>query len=575
MDELALKDSRRLTGPNLLLDSPGAVIEVALGGHAAERVVEAWRDSARRILEALGWGSETLSTRIHSGGASLALSAPVDVLYAATEVNEWAWEAAVAAVSGGSEPGLNEAAERLRETIAAERNPKLIALRAAAHQHGVRFLSDDDEASVGSGRGSLSWPVDSLPEPDEVPWERVHDVPVVLVTGSNGKTTTVRLVAAMASAAGRTPGYSSTDGIFIGRELVDEDDWSGPGGARKVLRDNRVKVAILETARGGMLRRGLGVERAEAAAVTNVAADHIGEYGVEDVRAIAEAKLVVRRALGRSGILVINAEDEVLAASAEAYDLPLTWFSLDAESPRLLRHLQARGDASVVEDGRMVIISKGKRAPIIEVSEVPMTLGGAARYNIANALAAIPLAFALGIGIDAVRGALREFDSRSAVNPGRGNFFQLGGVTVLVDFVHNPHGMHALAEMVMMLPAKRRLIVLGQAGDRDDASIKELVRAACEIPLDRIIIKEMTSYLRGRPAGEVPALIEEQLKALGTPAEKIGRAEDEVSAARKALEWAREGDILILPVHSQRAEVLTLIERMISGAWRPGGELPS
>ncbi len=421
----------------------------------------------------------------------------------------------------------------------------------------------------------MTWPVDSLPDPDGVPWHEAHDVPVALVTGSNGKTTTVRLVAAMASAAGRTPGYSSTDGIFVGRELVDEDDWSGPGGARKVLRDNRVKVAILETARGGMLRRGLGVERAEAAAVTNVAADHIGEYGVEDVRAIAEAKLVVRRALGRSGILVINAEDEVLAASAEAYDLPLTWFSLDAESPRLLRHLQARGDASVVEDGRMVIISKGKRAPIIEVSEVPMTLGGAARYNIANALAAIPLAFALGIGIDAVRGALREFDSRSAVNPGRGNFFQLGGVTVLVDFVHNPHGMHALAEMVMMLPAKRRLIVLGQAGDRDDASIKELVRAACEIPLDRIIIKEMTSYLRGRPAGEVPALIEEQLKALGTPAEKIGRAEDEVSAARKALEWAREGDILILPVHSQRAEVLTLIERMISGAWRPGGELPS
>jgi UDP-N-acetylmuramyl tripeptide synthase len=203
-----------------------------------------------------------------------------------------------------------------------------------------------------------------------------------------------------------------------------------------------------------------------------------------------------------------------------------------------------------------------------------LTFSGAARYNIANVLAAVPLARALGIPLDAIRSALAEFSGGSAINPGRGNLFELGGVRVLVDFAHNPHGMHALAELVTALPAKRRLLVLGQAGDRDDASIRALAQEALEIPLDRIIIKEMTKYLRGRAEGEVPALIEETLGEAGVPGERVRRAEDEIDALHQALDWSRPGDLLIFPVHAQREEVLDMLERLSSAAWSPGQKLP-
>ncbi len=539
MTTLALHDSRRLTGPNLITDSAGAVLDVTLGPHEPERVVRIWREQAQRILASVDWHNEEIHARTFPGGASLVMTAPIDALYAATEVNEWAWAAAEAELEGGSEPDLTEAAERLRGLIAEERNPALIALKKAAHARSVCFLSDDDRASVGMGRGSLTWPVDSLPRPDEVDWKSVHDVPVALVTGSNGKTTTVRLVAAIARAAGFTPGYCSTDGIFVGGALVDAGDWSGPGGARWVLRDKEVDVAVLETARGGVLRRGLGVRRADAAIVTNVAADHLGEWGVHDVEAIAQAKLVVGRAVGRGGKLIVNADDPVLARRATALDVPLTWFTMEPTAPHIATFVAEGVDMCVVEDGAFVLIQKGhrhragdgrriregRRQVVAEVSEVPITFGGAAGYNIYNVLGAIPVATALGLSMEPIRSGLLTFGRTPADNPGRSNLFELGGVKILVDFAHNPHGMQALGATAVALPAKRRLLILGQAGDRDDESIRELARAAWAIHPDRIIVKEMRKYLRGRPEGEVPALIVEELTRRGATPEAIARAD--------------------------------------------------
>src|SRR5436305_3387256 len=314
---MELLDSRRLTGPNLLSPCEGAVLDVALTPAEADAVVAAWRQAARALLDAVGWGGEEIAVRRFPGGASLFLSAPLDALYAATEANETAWEAARAAVSGGTgapDPDLAATVERLRAAVAAERNPALLALGDAAATRGVAFLADGEQVSVGLGSGSLAWPVAELPRPEEVPWESVHDVPVVLVTGTNGKTTTVRLLAAMARAAGIAAGSTSTDRIEVAGEEVTRGDYSGPGGARALLRDRRVELAVLETARGGMLRRGLAVRRADAAAVTNVAADHLGEFGVHDLAALADAKLVVARAPGPAAPPGRNADDPLLAA---------------------------------------------------------------------------------------------------------------------------------------------------------------------------------------------------------------------------------------------------------------------
>ncbi|MEA2724881.1 MAG: cyanophycin synthetase, partial [Gemmatimonadales bacterium] len=336
-------DSRRLTGPGLLLDRPGAVLELRLGEHDPERAIAAWESAARRLLRDAGWADEQLSTRRFPGGVSLALTAPVDGLYAATELNELAWEAAAAELGEGPRPDYDAGLVSLRGAIAAESNPALVALRTAARTRRVTFLSGEEQVSVGSGAGVLVWPESALPEPGTVDWSRVHDVPIALVTGSNGKTTVVRLLAAMIRAAGRVPGYTSTDGVTVGAVAIEEGDFSGPSGARMVLRRPEVEIAVLETARGGLLRRGLQVEQADAAVITNIADDHLGEFGIESLAELAETKLLVAKALGSRGTLVLNADDPMLVARSPAVQAAITWFSLEPTSPLIAAHTQAGG----------------------------------------------------------------------------------------------------------------------------------------------------------------------------------------------------------------------------------------
>jgi UDP-N-acetylmuramyl tripeptide synthase len=517
---------------------------------------------------------------VFPSGVSLALTAPVDALYAATEVNEWAWEAARTRLAGKAEPDLAEAAVRLRETIAAESNPPLLALRAAARERGVLFLSDDDLVSVGAGTGSLTWPAREVPSPDAVDWSQVHDVPIALITGTNGKTTTVRALTAIAEAAGRVPGVASTDWIQAGREILDRDDWSGPGGARRVLREPSVDLAVLETARGGILRRGLAVDRADVALITNVAEDHLGEFGVHDVAALAAVKLVVARGCRR---LVLNADDPELVRGWErdhhaggetsAPDgtgrpdgvPPVTWFSLDPENPVVREHRERGGQCAVFQDGHVVLTEGSASRPVAAVQDIPMTLGGAAGYNVANALAAIAVADALGLPTDAMTRGLAAFDCTPQANPGRLNRFDLGGVQVLVDYAHNPHGIRAVMEMARALGGSRRLVLLGQAGDRSEEAIRTLVRTVWEAGPDRIVVKEMRQHLRGREAGEVPSIIQDELRRLGVPPDRVDRADTELEGVRRALEWGRPGDQLLLFCHAEREAVIALLKGLTGG----------
>ena len=558
---MKLLDSRRLTGPNLLWDLEGAVLDVALSEEEARPLTEAWVRQAGRILEAVGWGAEELCVRRFPGGANLGLSAQIDRLYTATEVNEWALDAAAAELAGRapSDADLAEAAARLREETEREHNPALLALRDAATAHRVSFLWDAQHATLGRGSGSLTWAISDLPTSREVPWDQISDIPVVLVTGTNGKTTTVRLLASMVRAAGVVVGTTSTDRVEVDGEVLDQGDCSGPGGARTLLRDRRVEVAVLETARGGILRRGLAVTRADAAAVTNVAADHLGEFGVNDLAALAEAKLVPARVVRPHGRVVLNADDPELRARTGNFGAPVVWFSLDPDQPGFDDLLVSGYAGCTLEEGELVRYGEERRQVIARVDEVPIAFGGAARHNLANALCAIGLAGALGLSLDAMREGLRSFRGTPGDNPGRGNVFEVNGARVLLDYAHNPHGLTALIGFAAGFPARRRLLILGQAGDRDEAEIRNLVRTAWTFRPDLIVVKEMPEMLRGRNPGEVPAILEDELRRLGVPADAVVRAEDDLDAARKALAWARPGDLLLLLVHNQRAEVLELL----------------
>jgi len=574
-------DSRRLTGPNVVTPRAGAVLEARLEAAGAARAIAAWRTAARALLDAVGWTREELFVREFDStgapgapgasgedgacGASLALTAPLDALYAATEVNECAFERAVRSVAGEAETdaGLKADAARLRGVIEAERNPALDALRAAAGERGCAFLSDDDDVSVGLGAGSFTWPVGELPPPEDVPWSEVRDVPLALITGTNGKTTTARLLAAIASAAGRVPGATSTDWLRIGDEVVDRGDWSGPGGARRVLRDRRTELAVLETARGGILRRGLAVERADVAAVLNVAEDHLGEWGVGSLGGLCDAKMVVTRV---APACVLNADDALVLERGRALeaDRDVTWFTLDPEHPHVRAHVERGGRAALFvagddADGELVLAHGAERRPLLRASGIPVTLGGAARYNVANALAAAALADALGLGTDAIRAGLSRFANTPAANPGRLNEFCVRGARVLVDFAHNAHGQLAVLDLARRLPHRRLILLLGQAGDRDDAAIRDLVRVTWDARPDLIVIKELTEHLRGRPVGEVPDLIEAELERLGCPASARVRARNEMDAVLIALEQVGPGDLVLLFAHDRRDAVLQLV----------------
>lgn len=562
-------DSRRLLGPNLYDGRFGAVLDVTCDEARAGALVGAWFTHARSLARALGWDRAALRARRTRAGASLFLPAPIDVLMCATEVNEQAWVCAEA----GEERPDDAVVTRLRATANAERRtrPHLADAYATAVTTGITASFDEQSLCLGSGNGSRVWPFGDLPPAAEIAWREVRDVPIALVTGTNGKTTTTRLVAAMWRAAGRVAGWCCSDGVWVNGVQVASGDYSGPAGAREVLRNARVEAAVLETARGGILRRGLAVSRASAAIITNISADHLGEYGIRALSELAWVKSVVARALPIEGHLVLNADDEQLVTLAERMTAQVSWFSVVPDHPLLGVHVADGGDAAMVRDGRVMLHVGKAWHDLGDVTTMPITLNGTAPHNIANVLGSTLLGAAVGIPVDAMREALATFGGAATDNPGRLQITRLGGVTVLIDFAHNPEGLAALCKTAMAIPATRRLLILGQAGNRGDELIRALPRAAFAVmPFDHVIIKEMISMLRGRAAGEVPRILADELSRLGMCQEQVETVESEIAAIRRAFDWARDGDLIICPAHVNKAEVVGLVRQLSEMGWAPG-----
>jgi UDP-N-acetylmuramyl tripeptide synthase len=581
------EDSRRLTGANLYFDGAGAALEAAPGVAVDAGVLQRWRERIEQARDALGWPPGAIVVRTHATGASLAFEAPPDQLYVATEVNEWALYSALglhasdAPVDEDAElprPHVahfddGEALRRLRDLARAEARPGLHALVAAARARGVPAHADDELLSLGEGEAAQAWPLDALPAIDAVPWQDLRAIPKAVVTGSNGKTTTVRLLAAMLGAHGLRAGYSSTDGLFVDGVSVEAGDYSGPVGARTVLRDPRVQSAVLETARGGLLRRGLVADDARVAVVTNVSADHFGEYGIHGLDDIAAVKLVVAKSLAADGLLVLNADDAMLVAHAPP-DRRTGWFALE------LGDAAARGlPACGAREGRLVLVLADGEHDLGVVSEMPLSVGGAARYNIANIAAASLAASALGIAPATIAGVLARFGARNADNPGRLQRWTLGDVEVLLDYAHNPDGLQGLLDVAAGLRRGGRLaLLLGHAGNRLESDFRALAAVAAAARPDRVWLKDIGGdYLRGRASGDVAMILRDALHAAGMDEADLPVCLDEAEAVRQALAWARAGDLLVLPVHepARRDVVVGLLDALQAGGWRAGQPLPA
>jgi cyanophycin synthetase len=570
------------------------VLEVS-GIDVDDALIAGWLLRVTRARERLQWDVPGVVARRHAHGASFALAAPDDTLLVATEVNEWAlcatllerdphhWvgleDALIAAtLEDAAEPQsvippvLEQGAalarlERLRD---AEARPALLALLAAAKNHALPHLLGDTTLTLGAGTGGQDFALAQLPDPAAVRWEALRDIPTALVTGSNGKTTTVRLLAACARAHGWRSAYNCTDGVFLDSEMLESGDYSGPAGAWRVLREHSAEAALVEAARGGILRRGVAVSQAQVALVTNISPDHFGEYGIDDLDGLADVKLTVAAVVTADGLLVLNADDDLLVTKSRGLAArfgrspALGWFALDADTPMLREHRARGGSTCGVRDGRLWVRHAGADHDLGSIAAMPLTVEGSATYNIANLAGAALAAVALGMPGEVIAAMFAHFGATPADNPGRMMRFEVNGVRVLVDYAHNPAGLRGLLNVAEHLRAGvgRLGILLGHAGNRQDTEIEEVARVAAEFHPALIVVKENEGHLRGREAGEIPRLIRAELMRAGLSAAVLPVRMSELEAARCALEWARPGDVLALPVHSPaaRAQVLQLLE---------------
>ncbi len=446
------------------------------------------------------------------------------------------------------------------------------------------------ELAVAAVRGELAADdVDALPRfvesdqrRDDRP-EYVRDIdrrtPAVGITGTNGKTTTTRLLSHIIRGTGRHVGWCSSSGVYIDGQLVLDGDYTGPSGARRVLADPAVEVAVLETARGGILLRGLGYESNDVGVILNVSADHLDMQGIETVETLAEVKSVVVQVTRPDGMVVLNADDPLVLAQRERVRATVTLTSQHAGNAAVAAHVAAGGRAVVCDGDEVVLLNGDCRTRLFGLDDAPMTYGGRARHMVENALAASAAALGLGISPEDLSRGVATFTPDIQHNVGRLNVFDLDGRIVVVDYAHNESGLQALIEFSrsLMAPDRRLRVVIGTAGDRQDEVFEALGHVAAA-GADGVYLKETPKYLRGRIEGEGPAIMRATIVADGAGDRLHGVVLGENDAMLAALDASGPGDaVAVMCVEEQLRVFGTLRDRGarpwdgVSNGQRPGG----
>ena len=370
-------------------------------------------------------------------------------------------------------------------------------------------------------------------------------IPVIAVTGTNGKTTTVRLIAHLFRLGDRVVGFTTTDGTYLQNRLVLEGDMTGPFSANIILSNPTVDIAVLETARGGLLRAGLGFDEVDVGVVLNVAADHLGLRGINTIEQLADVKAVVAAVVKREGHAVLNADDPLVYAMRDRTPGDIVLFSAkpDGESEEFETHLTRNGIGARIENDTFVIRRGRLRIPIAPVREVPLMLGGAAKFQRENILAAIATAYVQGMRYDDIRAGLLSFFPSPSLTPGRLNLMRVHNGRVLVDYAHNPSAIGGLIEFVQGIDANRRIGVVTAPGDRRDEDLRNVGRVlAC---LDHVVIKE-DKERRGRDAGDIAGLISEGLRDGGMEENRYETIYNEQEAITHALEQMKDNDLVVI-----------------------------
>ena len=412
-------------------------------------------------------------------------------------------------------------------------------------------------------------------------WIRDADraIPTISISGTNGKSTVTRLIAHILATAGRRVGMTTSDGVLVGERVVEPGDWTGPGGARRILGRHDVDVAVLETARGGIVLRGMGYESNDASVLTNVSADHLDLQGIHTLPELAEVKATICRITRPDGWVVLNGDDPLVASVARRVRASVAYFSLvPGGTPLVGRHIAGGGRAYLIHDGAISECAGGVETSIVEIDRIPVTVGGLARHNVANALAGAAGARALGASIAEVRRGLIDFSPTVDRSPGRLNLFRLGARVVVVDFAHNEAGVEAVLDVAQGIAggaagrAAPVTSIIGTAGDRPDDTLRGIGRIAAARS-QRVAVKETLAYLRGRTReGVVGELLAGITEGGGTVA-NVPIYPGEVEALRAELNGTgaeaaagggrRDGPrVIVLLCHEDRVGVFALLAEL-------------
>ena len=407
----------------------------------------------------------------------------------------------VAKIIGLDVCGIDIMAESMKEPLRTN-GGVVLEVNAAP---GFRMHLDP---SVGKSRNVAAAVVDML-----FPKGSNPTMPLFAVTGTNGKTTTTRLLAHIAKTAGHSTGYTTTDGIYINGYKIKSGDCSGPASGTIVLRDPTVDFAVLETARGGLLRSGLCFDQCDVGIITNIAEDHLGLEDIHTLEDLTNVKAVIPRSVKKSGWAVLNAEDDNCLKIAEKLCCNIAYFAMDASDDRVQKCINSDALVAVVEGDYITIIYEGEKYRIEEVSNIPLTDNGKAGFMIANILAAAVAAFAWGFSVEQIQQALLTFIPGHEMTPGRLNLFEFKDYKVMVDYAHNPHGLLALKDYLNQFNAKRKIGIIAGIGDRRDEDTIELARIAATM-FDHIIVRQEHS-LRGKTVDEINALMIKGIDSAG------------------------------------------------------------
>jgi cyanophycin synthetase len=459
---------------------------------------------------------------------------------------------------------MRDSADRHRAAIAFPWHRRAIAQAVGTAASRVALGITTERRELRALRAIAPGPRPHLPTPH---------VPVVAITGTNGKSTTTRLIAHIAREAGRRVGMTNSDGIYVRDELVEPGDWTGFGGAGRVLAEPGLQLAVLETARGGILLRGIGYAANDVAVVTNVSADHLGLQGIDTLDELAEVKAAVVRITRRGGWAVLNADDSRVWAMRRETRAGWYAFSLEPDSSGVREALARGGRAAVLRDGMVTLLRDGGRArKIAPVAELPVTFGGLSTYNVANALAAAAACDALGFSASRIAAGLRSFAPDTGANPGRLNLYERRGTLVLIDFAHNEAGLQGLLDVSRRLVTglgggrgrgKVRL-ALGTAGDRTDEILRNLGHRA-GAGADDVVICEKRHYLRGRDLGAMNRILRAGVKEGGFSG-KVEAHPSELAALQALEQRAKRGDVVAVMTHVERADIADWLQ---SAGYKP------